>query len=133
MHSLQKLLAIAGVVRSVYGRFVIQHLLSQAVIVIGLSIVSAILVSVLLIGGFVVAYHALLNHGLTVEQAALAVAGLITLLTALSISQTFRAVRRMRNMPHNMVSNKSPISLRAGEVVDSFLEGFLNDSPRQYR
>lgn len=125
MFQLEKLLALAGLARSMYGRWVLQQLLSRAIVVAALIMVSAIMVSVMLVGGFYAAYQALLISGYTPLDAFVIIGGAMAFLTMILIYRTMDAVRKLREMPKLLVKEKAPISMRAGEVVDSFVDGLL--------
>jgi MFS family permease len=118
MSAAEKTLVIAGIARSIYGRWRFKRLVAGSLLVMGLTIVSSVLAGAMLIGGFYAAYFTLLHYGWEQRFAILFTEILIALTTASFIALTVICLRRLR---------QTPMTTRASGVVDAFFEGLMTE------
>jgi hypothetical protein len=123
---MEKLLAIASLGQRAYGRWLFQHLILGIIVVIGLVMVIAIMVSTILIGSLAAAYFTLLSSGIGQTLAMLAVALLAIAITTAVIFLTFLSLHRLRRMPHTLLK-RSPVTSSAMDALNAFTNGLMAD------
>ncbi len=123
---MEKLLALALLVQRTYGRWLFQRLLSGIVVVAGLTIITSIMVSAILISSLVAAYFALLHYGIE-QQAALLIISITVILTIVAlIILTLACLHHLRQMPRTLLK-RSPLTARAMDTLDAFSDGLTAD------
>ena len=123
---MEKLLAIAGLGQKVYGRWLFQHLLSGIIVVVGLTIVTAIMVSATLIGSLIAAYYMLLQHG-TEPYLAMIIIGVSGVLTiVILVLLTLASLYHLRQMPRTLLE-KSPLTSGVMATLNAFTDGLMAD------
>lgn len=123
---MEKLLAIAGLGQKVYGRWLFQHLLSGIIVVAGLTIVTAIMVSATLIGSLIAAYLMLLQHG-TEPYLAMIIIGISGVLTVvILVLLTLASLYHLRQMPRTMLE-RSPLTSGVMATLNAFTDGLMAD------
>ncbi len=116
MLTAEKLLIAAGVGRSVYSRWRMQHIMSSVVMVAMLAVTAAVLMGGLIMGGIYALYMIALGQGLQPLSALLLVAVAALVLAAVLISTIRRQVSSIRN------SMSAPM----GDAMDAFLDGLFS-------
>jgi len=121
---MEKLLAIASLGQRAYGRWLFQRLLSGIIVVAGLTIVVAVMVSAMLVGGFYAAYFALLHYG-TAPQVAMVIIGISAILTTVTlVILTLMCLHHLRRMPRTLLK-QSPLTSRAMDTLNAFTDGLM--------
>jgi hypothetical protein len=116
-----KLLALSGLVRGAYGKWLFNRFMSAAIAVAGLAIVAIMMTGALLVGGFYTLYVVLLDHQFEQWAAFLIVAAAILVTIALFIFLTISYLRRLRKK----MFHKSRMGYPS-EVVNAFFDGLLS-------
>ena len=120
--SLETLLAFASVSRRRYGRWRFQQLVPGILVVAGLVITIAMLISAAIASVFYGAFCALLHNGVGVTTAALLISlgALITLVLLVVFTSMY-----LRQLMHAPQSDEAPLASRAAGIVDAFLDGVM--------
>lgn len=119
-----KLMGLASIGSSLANIALLQRFLGDIVSIIALTILSAMMTAMLLIGCFYGAYAGLTDYGLNPVVASVTVAGIALLLTALLIGLTVRKLRQLHELPKHLRAGIPPFS-RTGTIVHAFLEEFM--------
>ncbi len=123
---MEKLLAIASLGQRAYGRWLFQHLLSGIIVIVGLTIVIAMIISTLLVGGLYVSYITLLHYGVGSHVAMMIIAAAVVLVLALLAFFMFLSFRRLNHMPRTLLKQAFLPSHTAG-VLGAFFDGLTTD------
>ncbi len=126
---MNKLYTLLSIGQSLHGKWVLGRLISHILMIIGLALVSAIMCGGLALGCFYAFDLTLQHYGVEPYAALLIVLGTVFLFTLALILFTMLYVKRLRETPHRLMEKKSPLIAHAGEVVDAFIDGFLNPNP----
>lgn len=121
---MEKLLAIASLGQRAYGRRLSQKLVSGMILIAGLVIVIALLVSAMLIGGLTLTYFTLLQYGIAPVTAIIIIAILTLLTIMVLILLTLSCLHRLRQMPRSLFRH-SPFLSRVTDVVEAFTAGLM--------
>ena len=123
MQHLKKLLAIVSIGQISYGRWLLPHLLPCMFLIAGLTIITSMLISAVIISMVYILYMTLLQSGYETKTVVLITAILgvviITIFTTL-LCVTVRYLQRMLRSPLKQAS--LPTSVK--HIVSSFLNGF---------
>lgn len=111
------MLVIAGLARGLYGQWRLWQLLAGVIVVAGLTVVTAMLAGVLLIGSFYAAYFTFLHYRWEPQNAILLTGSLFMLTTTIFVVITAIRLRRMLG--------KSSAITRTGEAIGAFLDGLM--------
>ncbi len=123
---LGKLLGVATVGSALASVGLLHRFLSNIVTIVILSIVSGFMLSVLITGGFYLAYLGLVHYGLDPCVAGITVGIMIFLVTAALVIFVIARLRQMRDLMHSSSHSHGADLLDMGNVVIAFIEGFLN-------
>lgn len=115
---MEKLLAIITIAQRVGGKRLLLKLFSRLMVVFGLVITTAILVSATLVGGLIAAHDALLGGGMSPPLALLSAAGAALLIIATLITVIVCQLGRLRRLPKT-----SPLM----DALDAFTDGLMAD------
>lgn len=122
-----KLLVIAGFVRSIYSKWLFQRLLSGILVIAALSLVMTILAGAAVAVGFYALYVTMLHHGIEQEVALALMSLLMFAICAVLLKIILRSVGKLRSIPRGVMKTKLPVAGKAGDVINSFIEGLLAD------
>ena len=124
MSKMKKLLAVISIGQRAYGRWLFQRLLPSIILMLGLTIIIAIMISAILVGGLYTAYGILLHYGVEPNMAMLTIAlsSIITIIILVVI--VFLGLRYMRQTPKIMPS-QTPIASCAIIALNSFIDGLM--------
>ncbi len=125
MKAAGKMLVIAGIARGVYGQYRFRRLLSGIVAMAALILLTSMLLSAVLIGGFYSACVALIHAGWEPSAAIMLTGGLFMLTTVVCVAATLMCLRRLRGMQRQWFG-KVP----ADAAIDAFLDGLLAEKAR---
>jgi len=117
MNLAEKLLLVAGIGRSAYGKWRLQRILSIVVTVVILAVTTAAIVSAAAIGASYGLYLYFVSQGMVPALAFLT----ILCLAALTIFALIAIIR------HRVNSLKVSINAPMGDVVDAFFNGLLTE------
>jgi hypothetical protein len=123
---MEKILIITGLVQRIYSKWLFQHLLFGVIIISGLIVVIAIMVSALLIGSLMAVYFILLSYGIGQTVAIIVTAVSALLVIMLLIIITLLYLQHLRKTPKNLLK-KSPLASSAKDTLDSFIAGLMAD------
>lgn len=126
---MNKLIAIIALLQNVYGKWLYRRLLSGVIVIAALVIVTSLLMGAALVGGFYAAYQGLLHAGFSPAMSSLGVSALIAVMAGLLMFTTSVLLRRLHQLPHRILTEKMPQVSEIGDMVDGFIEGFLNPQP----
>lgn len=120
------LLAIVNLLQKVYGRWLFQNLLLGIIIIAGLVLVTAIMVSATLIGCLLAVYFTLLSYGIgqTVAIIATAVSALLIIISLIIIMLLY--LQHLRKTPKNLLK-RSPLTSSVMSTLDAFTAGLMAD------
>jgi hypothetical protein len=121
---MKTLLAILILIQKAHGKRQFTRLISHVVIVAGLLLVTAIMISATLIGGLINAHIALLNSDVSPILALLITGTTASLIIALLIIGIVWRLRCLRNIPQALYS-RLPFANRAMDALDSFTAGLM--------
>lgn len=110
-----KLLIAATIGRNLYGKWKFHHLLSAVISVAILAITAAVMISILIVGGFYAIYLTFMQNGFAPLDALLFTGTIALLLTGGLIAIIKKRVRELKTM------TSTPV----GGAVDAFIDGFL--------
>jgi len=125
-----KIASLAMIGSTVAHAKLLQRFLEGAVIAIALTIFSAIITGILVVGGFYGAFVELENYGVEPVTAFLLIMGIAVLSAALLISLTLRQLRQLRILSQNTALHSESPLLHVGGVVHAFIDGFRTPSLR---
>lgn len=91
-----------------------------------LTVIVAVLVSLLLLGGLWLAYAQLVEHGMEPLNAFLTLGGIIILLIGAVILIARNYLRRIRNLSKQVFQVHHPVTAGVSHVVNAFIEGLLS-------
>ncbi len=127
---MDKLIAIASLGQKAYSRWLFRRLLSGIIVVAGLTIVTSIMVSAMLIGGLYALYFLLSGYGAE-PQAAMIITGIMA---GLSIGMlailTLVGLQHLRQMPRALLK-RSPFTSGAMDTLDAFTDGLMADQDKK--
>jgi hypothetical protein len=123
---MEKLLAIVGIAQTVYGKWLLQKLVNGVITLIALLLITAVLISAIVVSGCYAIYLLLIQHGYEPITASIIVCGLISVTAIVVIVVIFVLLGHLRRMPHTLLRQKIPIVAQAQNIVDAFLDGLLN-------
>lgn len=124
---LSKLMGLVTVGSAWAGTARLNRLLSGALNVVVLVIISALMCSFLLLGAFGAIYISLVHYGLDPYAAAITVAALMGVLTLTVVGVTVMKFRHLSDMSSQHIRSESVPGLsNLNSIVDAFLEGFNN-------
>ncbi len=103
-----------------------QRLLSGIAAVVALSILSSILAGVVMVGLIYAAFMGLVDHGLEPAAAMMILGAVIVVATAIMVNQIFVSIRKIKNIPSQVLTRQNPIAQRATKVGYAFIDGFLS-------
>lgn len=125
---MEKLFALANLGQRTYGTWLLQRLLPAIVAIIGLTIITSIMISAMLVGSLYAAYIALLYYGTEPHTAMLMIGIAAAAIIALLVILTLSCIRRLRHMPLTLLKG-SHLSSNAAGVVSAFAHGLMAKSP----
>ncbi len=121
---MEKILALLTLGKKAYSTLLMQRLLMGLIVIMGLAIIIAMLISSTLIGGLIVAYYAMLNSGIEPQTAILYTGLFSVLLILFFIICTNLCLNNFRRLSKTLVK-PSPLASGALGIVDSFADGFM--------
>ena len=123
---MDKLASLIDIAQNIYSRWIFHRLLYGMVAIATLTIITAIMISAMLICSFYATYQVLLNSGFIPHNAAFILTGIIAIVALLFLLITFAFLRRLRDMPRILLQEKAPNVSYMGSIIESFLNGLLN-------
>jgi len=127
---MDKLIALAAVAQNIYSRWLFRRLLSGMITIVILTIITAVMVSAMLIGGLYFIYQALLHLGMEPYLATLGITVIVMASVLLFMFIILVLLRRLREMPRWLLKRKVPPVSHANDVVNAFLDGFLESQAK---
>jgi membrane protein implicated in regulation of membrane protease activity len=125
---MEKLLAIISLSQNIYGKWLIRKLVSGAIIIGIVAIITSVVTSAVVILAFYILYLFLLHLGL-VPLVAISIVGIVgVLLSVLLILFITSFMRDLSSLPKQVMKKRMPQASQAGEVIDSFLSGLMGES-----
>lgn len=121
-----KLLGLATIGSAVASVGLLHRFLSNIAGIIVLSIVSAIMLCVLLAGGFYLAYFCLVHYGLDPYAAGITVGTVLFFVTFMLIILTMTQLQRLRDLTHSGLYSQRTGLPDIGNIANAFIDGFLN-------
>jgi amino acid transporter len=121
---METLLRIASLGQRAYGRVLFRKAISGMVMVVGLVIVIAIMVSFALVAALIAAYFCLIYFGITPVAAMIIIALLAIALIVALIVLTLSCLHHLRQMPKTLL-RQSPFTSRAMDTLDAFTDGLM--------
>jgi hypothetical protein len=106
------------------------HLLTGLAVIIGLSIIIAIMVGILLTGGLYVFYESLIMNGLAVDLARGVIGLMVLFIIIILMVIVYSSVKKIKFIPRQIMDTQNPVSARASAVWSSFMDGLLTHSVR---
>ncbi len=123
---LEKLLGLATIGSTYASLSLLHRFLVRLVAVLALTIISALMTGVLLMGLFYGLYCALISYGLVPDAAIILVGILMFVLTASLVCATISQIKKIRGLhPSPLYANLPGYSL-ISSLLESFMEGFSN-------
>lgn len=132
MANLSKILGIATVGASIVKARLVQRLIKDIASIIALAIATGLMTGSLLIGGFYVVYQVLTHYGLEPIPAQMLVGASALLVLFLLIDRAAVKLRRLKNIPEQIVHTEFPLASRLDAIADSFLNGLFNPDPNPH-
>jgi len=121
---MEKLLAIASLGQRAYGRWLFQRLLSGIIVVAGLTIVTSVMLSAILVGGLWATYFSLLYYGIGQLMAMVITGALALMAMAALVFLTLSGLHHLRRMPRTLLK-QLPLTSRAMDALDAFTNGLM--------
>jgi len=123
---MEKLLLLLNLGQRAYSRWMLHRLLFGVIIVLGLTIVIAMLISATLVGMLLVFYQSALMYGFE-PQAAVGLTFLLSMIFILAlIICTNMCLKNFRKVSKT-TAKPSPIASSALSILDSFTDGFMGE------
>ena len=122
---MDKLLVILSLLQKIGGRHLFQRMIKQVIILAGLTLTTAILISATLIGIVMAACRELMNYGVDFYTIILLFAALALLTIMILIRMIISRLHLLHRMPHT--SEQSPFMAKVTAVIDAFTEGLMED------
>lgn len=107
------------------------HLLTGVAVVVGLSIIIAIMVGILLTGGLYIFYESLILHGLDIDLARAVIGLMVLFIIVILAVMVYSSVKKIKLIPHQIMDTQNPVSARANAVWNAFMDGLLTHSVRR--
>lgn len=121
---MEYLFAIISVIQRISTKNLLIHVISNMVIIMGLVMTTAIMVSATLVGGLINAHVALLNNEVPPLLALIYIASAALFIIATLFAVIAWRVRCLKKIPHSIFGN-SPFSSSAIATLDAFTAGFM--------
>jgi hypothetical protein len=121
---MENLLAIITVIQRISTKKLLIRVISNMVIIMGLVMTTAIMISATLIGGLMNAHIALLNHEISPALALIYIGCTSLFIIAMLIAMIAWQLRRLRKIPHSLFGH-SPLAARAMDTLDAFTAGLM--------
>lgn len=121
---MENLLAIISVIQRMSSKNLLISLLSNMVIIIGLVMTTALMISATLIGTLINAHVALLNNEVHPALAFIYIGCTALLIIASLIAVIAWRLRCLKKIPHSIFGN-SPFSSSAIATLDAFTDGLM--------
>lgn len=128
MFPLGRLLGILAVKKTL-DTAVFHELLTGAMLTILLTVVTALMLGILIVGGLYGTYAGLMSYGLTHDAAIIMVSSLAVLLTVVLILLIRVQINKMHGMIKNLFRQQSPIASHITDVAQSFMAGLSESAP----
>jgi len=125
---LDKLIGLTTIGSTLAGLTMLQRFLAGVTGVLALTVVSALMSGLILMGGFITAYFTLVHYGVEPMLAALTVTSATCMVTALLIIFTLIKVRRLKEMSQHHLYRDVPSLAHIGDIASAFIKG-LKASP----
>lgn len=122
---ISSLISVMAAGRGIATITLYRRLLSGAAMAVALAMLAAMLLGALLVGALYVCYVLLVQSGLEMQAAMLAVGLLALLLTAVAVYAAIVSVRRLLLVPKQLVQIHSPVGSRVNEVAEAFMDGLM--------
>ncbi len=121
---MENLLAIISVIQRISTKKLLIRVISNMVIIMGLVMTTAIMISATLIGGLMNAHIALLNNETSPLLACIYIGAAALLIIAGLLSLIAWRLRCLRQIPHS-IFGQSPLASRATDILDAFTAGLM--------
>ncbi|MFY9288898.1 MAG: hypothetical protein WAO98_10405 [Alphaproteobacteria bacterium] len=105
---------------------VLQRFLAGVVNVVVLTIVSAVMCCVLLVGSFIAVYYGLLHYGFDTMTSALIVGTMMILVTGALVGVTILRLQHLRALTKHSMPRELPGVNQISGIADAFMDGLLN-------
>ena len=122
---LEKLLGLAMLGSSLANVTLLHRFLSRVVVVVALTIISALFTGVLFLAALYGVYYALTYYGLAPQAAVSLIAIFVVLVTALLIAVMANQLQKIREIPHSLPSSGLPSFSQLGGITEAFIDGLL--------
>lgn len=120
MSSIGKLIDLTTLGGTITGLALMQRLLSQAAVIVALTIISSIMIVLVMIAGFYLLYEGLIHYGLSSLIAWSMTGGSVLVLTIILIGITIFRLRRLQE-PRFL-----PVMSEIRDLADAFVKGFFS-------
>lgn len=123
------MLIAIGLARRSYGQWHLQRLVSGMIVVASLTIITAMMIGVIIIGGFYAAYFAFVYYGWEPQNALILIGAMAVLAITVFVVIIAKCLRRLREMPAKLLATL-PVVARVNEAFDGFLDGLVTEKTR---
>ncbi|MDX2073769.1 MAG: hypothetical protein SFX19_05315 [Alphaproteobacteria bacterium] len=121
---MDNLLAIINVIQRIGTRKLLVQLISNMVIIMGLVMTTAIMISATIIGGLINAHISLLNHEIPPVLALIYIGCAALLIIASLLAMIAWRLRCLRKSPLSLFGG-APLASRAMDTLDAFTAGLM--------
>lgn len=121
---MKTLLAIITIIQEKSGKPLFAKLLSTIILMAGLLLVTAIMISATLIGGLMNAHMILLNSGTPTNVALLMIGGAALFIIIVLIAVIACLLRSLRRTPQKLYG-QSPLAVCLAGTLDAFIAGLM--------
>ncbi len=126
---IEKIMSVVSIGGTVANVALLQRFLSGVTVVVALTVISAFMIGLMLTGLFGALYFCLVHYGLLPEIAALMVALFALLMTITLAVIVILRVKHLRGLPSQMLRKDLSSLAPLGEVLESFINGFMSRGP----
>ncbi len=123
---MKNLLAIISALQRIGAKALLIRLIANMVIIMGLVMIAAIMISATLIGGLINAHIALLSHEVPPLLALIYIGAAALLIIAGLFAVIVWRLRCLRKIPHSLFG-QSPVTSRIMDTLDAFTDGLMAD------
>jgi hypothetical protein len=121
---MKTLLAIISIIQEKSGKPLFAKLLSKIILMAGLLLVTAIMISAMLIGGLINAQMILLNSGIAPHTASVIIGTAALFIIIVLIAVIVCLLRSLRRVPQKLYG-QSPLAVCLAGTLDAFIAGLM--------
>jgi len=127
---MENILLLISLVQKTYGKWLFHRLLLRILVIIGLIIVIALMMSATFVAGLCAAYYFLLSYGIE-QSVVILLTGILAIMLIISlIIITIICLHKLRNMPQTMLKS-SPVTALAMDTLNSFTNGLMAEQGKK--